>query len=131
MNEFIETVELGVKLLGYVSLGITIIIAVVIKVKTAKKNNLNEEEKAKLEKWVKRAEQLNQIQKEIMSYIPLAEQFVNFESKDKKEWVLTKANQFCLNNGIPYDDDKATEILEHAIDLTKSVNKRGTQAKTR
>ena len=130
MNEIIELVELGIKLLGYISLGITIVIAVIIKVKTAKKNTLNEEEKSKLAKWVKRAEELNKIQKEIMSYIPLAEQFVNFESKDKKEWVLTKIGQFCLNNDIVYDDEKASEILEHAIDLTKSVNRRGTQSKT-
>ena len=86
---------------------------------------------SKNKKWAKRAEQYNMIQKEILSYIPLAEQFINYEGKDKKEWVLTKVNQFCLNNGIAYDDIKATELLEHAIKLTRDVNKRGTVAKTR
>ena len=128
--EIIQNVELLVDFLKMVSLAITILIAIVIKVKSSKKQSLTEKEKEKLEVWANRAEQLNQVQKEIMSYIPLAEQFINFTGKDKREWVLTKVNQFCLNNGIIYDDSKSEELLENAIELTKRVNKRGTQSKT-
>ena len=61
-----EDVRLVLDIIKYVVIGLGFLLSLVM----ANKSHKNKE-------WYKKAEQLNQLQKEIMSYIPLAEQFVN------------------------------------------------------
>lgn len=41
-----------------------------------------------------------------------------------KQMTLTEINQMCIDNGIAFDKEEATAIIEQCIDLTKKVNKR-------
>lgn len=45
-------------------------------------------------------------------------------SEDKLKLALTEINQMCIDNGIAFDKEEATAIIEQCIDLTKKVNKR-------
>lgn len=42
----------------------------------------------------------------------------------KKELALTKVNQYCIDNGIAFDAEKASALIEEVITLTKTVNAR-------
>ncbi len=53
-----------------------------------------------------------------------AEAFVNFTGTEKKEYVLTKANRFAIDNKIPYNETDVSEKIEELISLSKEVNKR-------
>lgn len=75
-------------------------------------------------KLQKIAERINFFKEQATKYITLAEQIVNFRGADKKEWVLTRINQSCIEAGIPFDHDMASDIIEGIIALSKSVNKR-------
>lgn len=75
-------------------------------------------------KLQKIAERINFFKEQATKYIELAEQIVNFKGADKKEWVLTKINQACIEAGIPFDTDMASDIIEGIIALSKQVNSR-------
>jgi hypothetical protein len=70
------------------------------------------------------AENYIDVEKVVKDFMSNAENFLNYNGTDKKEWVKTKVNQFCIENGIPYKDDMVNIIIEQFICLTKSVNKR-------
>jgi len=52
----------------------------------------------------------------------IAESFTNFSGEEKKAYVLTKANQFAIENGIKFNSQAVTEKIEELIELSKSVN---------
>ena len=52
----------------------------------------------------------------------IAETFTNFSGTEKKEYVLTKVNQFAIENGITFDEQAVTAKIEELIDLSKNVN---------
>lgn len=60
----------------------------------------------------------------LQSLIIDAEAFVNFSGEEKKEYVLTKANRFAIDNKIPYNEADISEKIEKLICLSKEVNKR-------
>ena len=70
------------------------------------------------------AERINRIQGWAESFVRDAELFANFRGADKKGWVLTKINQKCIENKIPYDAKLASNIVEKIVTITKNVNKR-------
>ena len=70
------------------------------------------------------AENLVKVEKVVFDYVNNAEGFVNYSGNDKKEWVKTKVNQFCITNKITYKDEIIDEIIENYITLSKTVNKR-------
>lgn len=70
------------------------------------------------------AENLNVITKEVNKYVILAEDFINYTGKDKKEWVITKVNQFAIENGINFDVEVVGDLIEQAVALSKRVNQR-------
>lgn len=53
-----------------------------------------------------------------------AEQFLHFSGAEKKEYVLTKANQYALDNCIKFDRDKVSELINELVSTTKKVNAR-------
>ena len=67
---------------------------------------------------------LIRIHNKVLELVSDAEGYVNYNGQDKKEWVKTKVNQFCIENKITYDDMTVDKIIESLIELSKSVNKR-------
>jgi hypothetical protein len=70
------------------------------------------------------AEQICKIGNAIIPCIEQAETFAGYSGTEKKEFVLTKANQFAIENGIPFDTETVAEKIEELVNLTKAVNKR-------
>lgn len=60
----------------------------------------------------------------LQSLIIDAEAFVNYSGAEKKEYVLTKANRFAIENKIPYNETELSDKIEELIVLSKEVNKR-------
>lgn len=52
----------------------------------------------------------------------IAESFTSYSGEEKKEYVLTKANQFAIENGIKFNAQAVTEKIEELIGLSKKVN---------
>ena len=59
-----------------------------------------------------------------LPYIQQAESFVHYSGAEKKEYVMTKANQYAIDNGIEFDQDMVSKKIEELVTLTKEVNKR-------
>ena len=78
----------------------------------------------KSKKLRKLSDDMIKIETVIKEYMTGAEEFLNFSGKEKKEWVKTKVNQYCIENGIPYADGLVDDLIENLIYLTKNVNKR-------
>lgn len=53
-----------------------------------------------------------------------AEEFFNYAGQDKKEWVKTKVNQYCIENGIKYDENEVETSIEEFIEVSKTINKK-------
>lgn len=52
----------------------------------------------------------------------IAETFTDYSGEEKKEYVITKVNQYAIENGIKFDKEAVTEKIEQMIDLSKQVN---------
>ena len=52
----------------------------------------------------------------------IAEQFTNYSGEEKKEYVMTRVNQFALENKIKFDSEAVNEKIEELIRLSKKVN---------
>ena len=72
----------------------------------------------------KAAENLIKIGSAVIPYIEQAEKYANYSGTEKKEYVLTKANQFAINQGIAFDAVSVGNKIEELVRLTKQVNKR-------
>ena len=70
------------------------------------------------------AQNLIEVEKSVKDYICQIEDFSNFAGEDKKEWVKTKVNQFCINKGIEFNEELVDEFIEMFISFSKVVNKR-------
>lgn len=71
-------------------------------------------------------EKTEQITRKIIPYITEAEKFVNYSGAEKKEYVMTKINQFALENHIKIDQEEISKRIEELVSLTKEVNVKGT-----
>lgn len=56
--------------------------------------------------------------------VEIAEEYVNYSGEEKKQFVLTKVNQFALDNNIPFNADAISKRIEELISLSKKVNPR-------
>ena len=70
----------------------------------------------------KRAERLLMVSDALLPYIEKAEGFVNFSGEEKREYVLTKANQFFIDKGIKFDEVLCSQKIEELVGLTRVVN---------
>lgn len=70
-----------------------------------------------------KAQSLIEVEKSVKDNICRIEDFTNFTGIDKKEWVKTKVNQFCINKGMEYDEKIVDELIEMFISFSKLVNK--------
>ncbi len=60
----------------------------------------------------------------VLPYIKQAEGFAHYSGAEKKEFVMTKANRFAIEQGIAFDTNLVSEKVEELVKLTKEVNKR-------
>lgn len=60
----------------------------------------------------------------IRPYVIEAEKFVNYTGAEKLNYVMTKANQYAIENGLKFDAEATKKEIEELIELTKQVNKR-------
>ncbi len=74
----------------------------------------------------KRLMAINKLTTELQTLIIDAEAFVNFTGVEKKEYVMTKANRYALENKIPYNESDVSQKVEDLVALSKKVNKRDT-----
>lgn len=70
----------------------------------------------------KAAENVVKICNVVIPYIQEAEAFVNYSGEEKKQYVMTKANRFAIENKIPFDEAAVSERVEEMVALTKQVN---------
>ena len=56
--------------------------------------------------------------------VEIAESYSNYSGEEKKQFVLTKVNQFALENNIPFNADEISKKIEELIELSKQVNAR-------
>ena len=69
-------------------------------------------------------EQTTQLSNAIIPFIQQAETFINYTAIEKKEFVMTKANQFAIENKIPFNLGLVDGKIEELVALTKQVNMR-------
>ncbi len=65
---------------------------------------------------------LNKLATTLQSLIVDAETFTHFTGAEKKEYVLTKANRYALENNIPFDEASVDAEIEKMVKLSKNVN---------
>lgn len=58
----------------------------------------------------------------ILSKMSLAESLQGVDSSTKKHLVTTWIYEYCVNNEIVYDAEFVNELIEFAINFSKSVN---------
>ena len=73
----------------------------------------------KLKKVLEKAEKLT---KEIIPCIMQAEKFINYTGEEKKNFVMTKLNQFAISNNIKFNEEETSSKVEELVALTKEVN---------
>ena len=61
----------------------------------------------------------------LMQFMQEVEQFKDFSSEEKKQYVITKFNQFCIDNGYEFIADLTDENVEKLIEFSKVVNSDG------
>ena len=69
-------------------------------------------------------EQVIKISSAVIPYIEQAESFAHYSGAEKKEYVMTKANQFAITHGITFNAKLVSQKIEELVKLTKEVNKR-------
>ena len=72
----------------------------------------------------KAAEAVIQIGNAVLPFMKEAETFTKYSGREKKEYVLIKANEFAVEHGMPFDAEQVSVKIEELIALTKTVNKR-------
>ena len=58
----------------------------------------------------------------LMSIMEEVEKFKSFSAEEKKQYVLTKFNQYCIDSGLDYDAELTDTNVETLIDFSKNVN---------
>lgn len=73
----------------------------------------------KLKKVLEKAEEVT---KKIIPFIVEAEKFINYTGEEKKNYVMTKLNQYAISNNIKFNQEEASNKIEELVELTKQVN---------
>ncbi len=78
----------------------------------------------KNQKIRKQAESILELTNKLLPYIKEAEEFQNYSGQEKREYVLTKANRYAIENKVPYNELEVIKKVEELVSLTKEVNKK-------
>ena len=106
MEEFLKSIADLLPVIGSIILSDIILVIKLVKNTNSKKY----------------VENILEVEKKVIEFICIAENFINFTGSDKKEWVKIKINQFCIVNKIKYDEEFVEQKIEENINLSKSVN---------
>lgn len=107
-----ENLELILSLLGTsASLVFTMIIVIIKFIRCRKTSHSLEDE--------------YELYNSISKLMEIAEEFTNYSGEEKKEFVITKLNQFAIENCLKFDVNKASNKIEELIMLSKNVNYKG------
>lgn len=66
----------------------------------------------------------------LQSFVVEAEKFTNYTGAEKKEYALTKANRYAMENNLPFNEQETERKIEDLVALSKTVNKREIQRST-
>ena len=111
MTETIQWVIKGV----YIAMAVALAISNVVSFfKTGKWKKLFKKENAKLYTF-----------NVLMQFMEEVEQFKDFSSEEKKQFVITKFNQYCIDNGYEFIAELTDENVEKLIEFSKVVNSDG------
>lgn len=58
----------------------------------------------------------------VLPFIQKAEEFTAYTGEEKKEYVMTKANQFAIENGIKFDKELVSQKIEELVAMSNNVN---------
>ena len=58
----------------------------------------------------------------IIPYIKEAEKLIHYTGEEKKNYVMTKLNQYAIENKIKFNQEEASKRIEELVGLTKEVN---------
>jgi len=58
----------------------------------------------------------------IAPLMEIAETFQNYNGEEKKAYVITKINQFAIENKLKFDEKAISQKIEQLIKLSKRVN---------
>lgn len=105
------------EIIELVSAGVSVLIAILTIVVAVLKN-------CKSEKAKKIAQGALEIAKKVDEFVIKAEDIVGFENKGsaKKEWVTTKVEEYCIDNGLNIHDYDISNEIEQAVYLASLVN---------
>jgi len=70
----------------------------------------------------KSLEQAVKIGNAVLPFVREAEKFTSFSGAEKKAYVMTKANQFAIQNKILFSEELVSQKVEELVELTKQVN---------
>lgn len=76
---------------------------------------------AKMKKSLEKTLQLTQT---LQTFIVDAEKFINYNGEEKKEYVMTRANQFAIEHSMKFDGDSISALIDRIVNVTKQVNAR-------
>ena len=111
MTETVQWVIKGVYIAMAVALAISNVVAFF---KTGKWKKMFKKENAKLSTL-----------DVLMQFMQEVEQYKDFSSEEKKQFVITKFNQFCIDNGYEFIADLTDDNVEKLIEFSKVVNSDG------
>lgn len=77
---------------------------------------------SKNKKVRRKAEQLLVLTEQMNRFIEEAEAFQHYTGAEKKEYVLTKLNQFSIDQKMKFDSEALSQKIDNLVDLTKQVN---------
>ncbi len=69
-------------------------------------------------------EKAEEVTKNIIPFIVEAEKFINYTGIEKKNYVMTRLNQYAIANDIKFDQEEISNKIEELVELTKQVNKK-------
>ncbi len=69
----------------------------------------------------------NDLLNAVVPLMEIAEQHTNYSGEEKKEFVLTKLNQFAIENKINFNSEAVVKRIEELIVLSKKVNAKKTK----
>ncbi|MDE7100372.1 MAG: hypothetical protein K2O05_00785, partial [Anaeroplasmataceae bacterium] len=77
---------------------------------------------SKNKKVRKTAEEMLSFTEKLSTFVEEAEKFSHYTGAEKKNFVLTKLNQFSIDNHMNFDEEWVSSKIDEVISLTNKVN---------
>lgn len=107
MKQILEAYEMIVAILSMIAFVLTLI--------------LKHTKSKKLKRALKNITLIEQVLREAMYQ---AEVLKNFTGSERREYVMTKVNQYCIAHHIEYQEEEILQAIEDNITLSKRINQK-------